>query len=76
MNNFHDYIELFEIYKSLLTKKQQEIFYFYFFEDLTLKEISEILKISKSAVSVTIKKIKVKLEDWELKLKFKGEKNV
>ena len=40
-------IELYLIYGELLTDKQQNIFKKYFFDDLTLSEISENTNISK-----------------------------
>ena len=41
-------IELYITYGSLLTDKQQDIFEKYFYEDLSLSEISENTNISKS----------------------------
>ena len=76
MNNRYYYIDLFELYKNLLTPRQIEIFQLYFFDDLTLREISDNLKISRSAINKTIKNIQVKLEGYEEKLKLKEKSNV
>ena len=76
MNNRYDYIELFEIYHKLFTKRQQQIFHSYYLDDLTLSEISTNLLISRSSISKTIKKIKQKLEDYEQKLQLKEKANV
>lgn len=71
--NFY-YIELYEIYKSLLTEKQKEIFEMHFVLDLSLSEIAEEKGITRQNVSDTIKNAKVKLEEFELSLRVK-EKN-
>ncbi len=76
MNNRYYYIDLFELYKNLLTPRQIEIFKLYFFDDLTLREISDNLKISRSGINKTIKNIQVKLEGYEEKLKLKEKNNV
>ena len=76
MNNRYYYIDLFELYKNLLTPRQVEIFKLYFFDDLTLREISDNLKISRSGINKTIKNIQVKLEGYEEKLKLKEKNNV
>ena len=44
------YNELYDIYGSLLTKRQQEILQLYFQEDFSYAEISEELSISRAAV--------------------------
>lgn len=62
-------IELYLIYGELLTDKQQNIFKKYFFDDLTLSEISENTNISKSYIGKTIKTINEKLKYYESILK-------
>ena len=62
-------IELYLIYGELLTDKQQNIFKKYFFDDLTLSEISENTNISKSYIGKTIKTINEKLKYYESTLK-------
>lgn len=61
-------IELFLIYKNLLSIKEIKYFENYYFEDLSLTEISEIEKVSRSYISKLINSIKDKLNDYETKL--------
>lgn len=56
-------------YESLLTKKQLEIMIYYYQEDLSYREIAELLKISHSAVYDTVQKATKRLIDYEIKLK-------
>ncbi len=60
-------LEIFDIYSSLLTNKEQEIFKLYYEEDLSLSEISENLSITRSAVSKTLKTVENKLLTFEEK---------
>ena len=62
------YIELYEEYKSLLTEKQRECFENYYYEDLSLNEIADNSKVSKSLVGKTINQVIQKLEEYESKL--------
>ncbi len=64
------YIKLYDIYKNLLTLKQQEYFESYYFDDLSFSEISENLSVSKSIVGKTINTINIKLNEYEEKLGF------
>lgn len=66
-----EYIELYDLYGSLLTEHQRSIFKDYFFEDLTQEEISNNNGISKNAVSKTLKIIKELLDEYEKKLRMK-----
>ncbi len=59
---------LFDLYQSLLTDKQQDYFKYYFREDYSLSEIADIMKVSRNAVHLQIKKISSYLEDYEQKL--------
>lgn len=61
-------IKLYDIYKNLLTEKQREYFEYYFFEDLSLSEISEITGVSKSFVGKTLNKVDYKLKEYETAL--------
>lgn len=63
-------IRLYDIYKNLLTSKQQEYFEDYYFEDLSFTEIGENLGVSKSLVGKTINNINSKLNEYETKLNF------
>ena len=60
---------LFDIYKDLLTKIEQETFIDYYMEDLSLTEIAENRNITKSSVSKTLKQVTNKLIFYEEKLK-------
>lgn len=59
---------LLDIYGRLLTKPQFEIMSDYYYCDLSLSEISELRKISRTAVSDAIKTATQKLEYYEEKL--------
>lgn len=61
-------IDLYDIYKELLTTKQREYFENYYFEDLSLSEIAENLNVSKSFVGKTLNIIEKKLNTFESKL--------
>ena len=56
---------LLDIYGRLLTKQQYEIMSDYYYCDLSLSEISELRKISRTAVSDAIKTSTKKLEKFE-----------
>ncbi len=60
---------LFNFYKNLLTKKQQEIFVSHDFYDIGLSEISSNLNISRQAVLDSLKKTNKLLKSYESKLK-------
>lgn len=59
---------LLDIYGRLLTKAQYDIMSDYYYCDLSLSEISELRKITRTAVSDAIKKSTKKLEQFEEKL--------
>ena len=61
--------ELYELYGSLLTKKQQEIIELYYCDDLSLGEISEQLEVSRNAIFDCLKKGIKQLENYENNLK-------
>lgn len=58
-------ISLFDYYGCLLTKKQQQYFCEYFFNDRSLSELSDEFKISRSAIQNMIKTIKNELIKYE-----------
>lgn len=72
--NFY-YVELFELYKGLLTEKQREAFEMHFLLDFSLSEISEEKGITRQNVNDAIKSAKRKLDELEniLKLKKKND---
>ena len=76
MDKFLYYNDLFNIYKELLTKKEQVIFSDYYEENLSMGEIAENLSITRSAVGSTIKTVEQKLEKYEscLQIRSKNKK--
>ena len=66
---------LYDIYGILLTGKQQDYFEDYYFNNLTLQEISENNLISRNAVFKQIKEAEQKIRFYEEKLKIQ-EKNM
>ncbi len=60
---------LYDYYKELLTEKQQLYFEEYYFNNLSLSEISEIYKVSRNAIHKQLKEITNKLLEYEDKLK-------
>lgn len=62
-------ISLYDIYKDLLTEKQQEYFENYYYDDLSLGEIALGSKVSRNAVYDMLKKTEVILERYEEVLK-------
>ena len=67
-------IALYDYYGKLLTDKQQEYFEDYYFENLTMDEISENDNVSKNAISKQLINIKDKLYYYEDKLKLNNNK--
>lgn len=66
---------LFDIYESLLTDREKEIFKYYYYEDLSLSEIGENLNITRTGVFNTLKKVAEKLTQFEASLKLMNIKN-
>lgn len=64
-------IELYDVYQELLTTKQKEYFEGYYFDDLSITELSENFEVSRNAVHDQIKKTIAKLHDYESKLKLR-----
>lgn len=58
---------LFDFYGKLLTQKQQEIFDLYYFQDMSLFEVSEELNISRQAVHDALAKTENSLFEFEKK---------
>lgn len=69
MEKIDELIILFDYYAELFTDKQKIIFGYYYFDNLSLTEISENLGISRNAVHKTIKIVESKLYEYECKLK-------
>jgi uncharacterized protein len=68
-----NYILLFDLYGKFLTEKQSVIFKLYFEEDYSTNEIANELDVSKQYVHKTLKKIIMKLNDFDKKLDLKKE---
>ena len=68
-------INLYDTYEVLLTSREQEIFKYYYYEDLSLSEISENLNITRTGVFNTLKKVEEKLLQYENNLKLLNIKN-
>lgn len=64
---------LFELYGELLTSRQKELTVYYYFDDLSLAEIAELLGISRQAVFFGLKRAEEVLEDYETKLGLYGK---
>lgn len=67
---------LYDYYHELLTTKQRSLFEQYYFDNLTMQEISEIEGISKNAVSKHIDVVKDKLNEYERILKLKSKSDL
>ena len=68
-----EFIELFEIYKGLLTDKQRELFSSHYLLDLSLSEIAEEDGGTRQSVYDQIKKVKAKLLEYEKVLSLKSK---
>ena len=56
---------LFDYYEKLLNEKDRDCFKYYYFDNLSLSEISENLDISRNAVHKRLKKIEDELKKYE-----------
>ena len=65
MEEFVYYNNLFDVYGSLLTEKEQTTFKDYYQEDLSLSEIANENNVSRAAVQKTIKTVLDKLKYYE-----------
>jgi len=63
------YILLYDYYETLFTLKQKAYFEDYYFNNLSLGEISLNYNVSRNAVYQQLKRVEVKLEEYESKLK-------
>lgn len=68
-------IDLYDIYGELLNDKQKEYFENYYFNNLSLGEISDNLGVSRNAIHKEIKLVESKLKDYESKLEL-HKKNI
>ena len=68
------YNNLYDLYKNLLTDKQREYFEDYYFNNLSLSEMSENYDISRNAISKQLSTIREKLDEYEEKLELYNKK--
>ncbi len=68
MEKFEYFNDLMPFYQSLLTPRQNEILQYYYFEDLSITEIADLLNISRNAVFDTLKKSTNQITKYETKL--------
>ena len=61
-------IDLYDIYGELLDEKKKEYFEYYYFDNLSLGEISDNLEVSRNAVHKQLKVVEEKLRFYEEKL--------
>lgn len=65
-----DYAFLLDIYGNILTDKQRSVMELYYWEDLSLGEISECEGITRQAVRDSVKRSEQIFEEFEAKLGF------
>ena len=65
---------LYDLYQEVLTKKQQAYFEAYYFDDLSISEISENFGVSRNAVHDQVKRTVNKLEELEKNLRLSALK--
>ena len=65
MEDYVYYGELYDLYQQLFTDKQKAYFEDYYFQNLTLSEMSENYNISRNAVHKQIKDVEEKLYHYE-----------
>ena len=70
-------IDLYDIYGELLDDSKKEYFEYYYFDNLSLGEISENLNVSRNAVHKSLKVTEEKLKFYEEKLElYKKRKEI
>ena len=68
-----DLVELFDIYGSLLTERQRELFTSYYLYDLSLAEIAQPEGKTRQNVYEQVKKVKAKLLEYENLLQIRAK---
>ncbi len=71
-----NYLILYDFYNQLLTQTQRQATALYLVEDLSFKEVADILAVSRSAVFDSVKKSLLLLENYESKLNLQHKHNV
>ena len=74
MEKFFYYNNLYLIYKDLLKENNREVFDLYYGENMTMQEIADLKKVSKSRIGIIIKNVEQKLDNYENILKL-NERN-
>ncbi len=64
LENREKYIEAFNKFNHVLTTNQNQIFYLYYIEDLSLSEIADIVATTRSNVYDTLSKARKKLKPF------------
>lgn len=72
MNN--ELVILYDIYGVLLSDSAKQIFEEYYFNNLSLSEISELNNVSRNAIHKRLKDIENKLIEYDNKLNLKNKK--
>lgn len=62
---------LYDLYGNLLTERQRQVFDLYALKDLSLKEVADVLKITRQAVKFALDSIEKSLNHYEEILKIK-----
>lgn len=65
IEEINKYGELLDKYSFVLSKTQEQIMKLYYYENLSIKEISEIVATTRSAVFDALKKGRLKLDKFE-----------
>ena len=60
--------KLFALYSELFTDNQKELFISYYYDDMSLQEISDNLNVSRNAIYSQLKRIENSLNSYESKL--------
>lgn len=68
VNNFLQVTMLYDCYQELLTKRQRSLFESYYHENLSLREVGEVYKITPQAARDNIKRTEKLLFNYEQKL--------
>ena len=68
-------ISLYDLYGNLLTDKQQTYFEEYYFNNLSLSEMSDLYDVSRSAIGKSLKEIESKLNNYEDKINIYSKLN-
>jgi predicted DNA-binding protein YlxM (UPF0122 family) len=69
-------MELYDVYQNLLTKKQRDYVEAYYYDDMSITEISEEFEVSRNAVHDQLKRTVSKMKEFEaqMNIRFKMKK--